>query len=406
MVHSSVCTGLTKDAMKIAFVVQRYGLEVSGGAELLCRQVVEHLVPEFEIEVLTTCAQDYVTWENTYPSGPDTVNGISVRRFPVLRTREDKFGKRSAWLYSQPHTLQDELDWLHAQGPVAPDLLRFIAEHRSEYAAFVFFTYIYYPTALGLRLVADRALLVPTAHDEPPIYLNMYKALFHSPRTIIYNTFEEKQLLEDLFGVEYIPNEVAGVGIDVPTQPDAEAFRRQHNIQTPYVVYVGRVSVSKSCDTLLDYFVRYKTAHPGPLTFVLVGQAEIPIPQRPDIVSLGFVSDEVKFNAIAGAELFLLPSKFESLSIAFLESLAMGTPVLCEGTSAVLRGHCLRSNAALYYLNYPEFEASLELLLANQRLRRSLGRRGKQYVKETFTWEKVVLKYRRLLTQTVKTPWW
>jgi len=392
--------------MCIAFVVQRYGLEVGGGAELHCREIVEHLSSEFEVEVLTTCAQDYVTWENAYPPGPGTVNGIPVRRFPTVRTREAKFGARSAWLYSHPHTLRDELEWLYAQGPVVPDLLRYLIEHHLDYDAFVFFTYIYYPTVLGLRLVADRALLVPTAHDEPPIYLDIYKALFHAPRAILYNTVEEKQFLEDLFSIEYIPGEVVGIGIDVPKCPDAQSFRRRYNIYTPYVVYVGRVSISKSCDTLLDYFIRYRTAHPDPLTLVLVGRVEIPIPKRPDIVSVGFVSDEDKFNAIAGAELFLLPSKFESLSIAFLESLALGTPVLCDGTSAVLRGHCRRSNAALYYLNYPEFESSLELLLGNPRLRQLLERRGKQYVKSTYTWDQVTRKYRRLLTEIVRNPWW
>jgi len=392
--------------MHIAFVVQRYGFEVSGGAELNCRQVVERLPPEFQVEVLTTCAQDYVTWENVYPPGLDTVNGILVRRFPTNRTREANFGARSAWLYSHPHTLQDELDWLHAQGPVVPELLHYITEHRSDYDAFVFFTYIYYPTARGLRLVADRALLVPTVHDEPAVYLDMYKSLFHAPRALIYNTVEEKALLEELFGVEYIPNEVVGVGITVPDHLDAESFRRRYDITAPYVVYAGRVSVSKNCQVLLDYFVRYKATHPGPLTLVLVGHVEISIPKRPDIVALGFVSDEDKFNALAGAELFLLPSKFESLSIAFLESLAVGTPVLCEGTSAVLRGHCLRSNAALYYLNYPEFEASLELLLGNPRLRHLLGQKGKQYVQRTYTWDRVIQKYRRLLTGVVRTPWW
>ena len=392
--------------MRIAFVVQRYGHEVSGGGELHCRQVVERLSPEFEIEVLATCAQDYVTWENTYPAGLDIVNGIPVRRFPTIRTREAEFGKRSAWLFGHPHTLQDEMEWLYAQGPVAPDLLRYLVRHHLDYDCFVFFAYLYYPTALGLRLVADRALLVPTAHDEPPIYLDMYRALFQSPRAIFYNTTEERQLLEELFGVEHIPGEVTGVGIQVPEHPDAESFRHRYNVHTPYVVYVGRVSASKSCNVLLDHFIRYKSAHPAPLTLVLVGRVEIPIPTRPDIVSVGFVSDEDKFDAIAGAELMLLPSKFESLSIAFLESLALGTPVLCEGTSAVLRGHCLRSNAALYYLNYPEFEASLEFLLRNRRLREALGRRGKRYVKRTYTWEQVTEKYSRLLTETVQNPWW
>jgi glycosyltransferase involved in cell wall biosynthesis len=392
--------------MHVAFVVQRYGLEVSGGAELHCRQVVEHLPSGFDIEVLTTCAQDYVTWENVYSPGPDVVNGIPVRRFPAVCTREKEFGARSARLFERPHTFQDEMDWLHAQGPVAPGLLKYIAEHHLTYDAFVFFTYIYYPTALGLRLVADRALLVPTAHDEPPIYLDIYKALFHAPRAFVYNTIEERAFLEDLFGIAHIPGEVVGVGLDIPDRVNVESFRRKHDIDTPYVVYLGRVSESKNCGQLLDYFVRYKASRPGPLTLVLVGRTEIPVPKRSDIKALGFVSEEDKFNALSGAELLLLPSRFESLSIVFLESLAMGTPVLCNGTSAVLRGHCLRSNAALYYLNYPEFEASMELLLDNQPLRRAMGRKGKAYVEGRYTWDTVVQKYRRLLSEVVQKPWW
>ena len=390
---------------KIAFVVQRYGIEVSGGGELLCRQVAEQLSSDFEIEVLTTCAQDYITWENAYPPGRSIVNGIPVYRFPSVRTREAGFGKRSARLFGHPHTLQDEWEWLHAQGPVAPALLRYIADHHFEYDAFVFFTYIYYPTALGLRLVSDRALLVPTAHDEPPIYLNIYQSLFHSPRAILYNTFEERQFLENLFGVEYIPGEVVGVGIDTPAHVDPAAFRRRYGVDTPYLVYVGRVSHSKNCAELLDYFVRYKADHPGPLTLLLVGRVEIHIPEREDIISVGFISDKDKFDAIAGAELLLMPSKLESLCIAFLEGLALGVPVLCNGASPVLRGHCLRSDAALYYLDYPEFEASLELLLSERRLRTLLGKRGKRYVRSNYTWERVLDKYRRLLTEVIQNSW-
>ena len=393
-------------SIKVAFVVQRYGLEVSGGAELHCRQVVERLAPEFEIEVLTTCAQDYVTWENVYSPGWDTVNGIPVLRFPTIRTREEEFGARSAWLFSHSHTLQDEMAWLYAQGPVAPELLSHLAEHHLDYDAFVFFTYIYYPTTLGLRLVADRALLVPTAHDEPPIYLDMYRALFHAPRALIYNAVEERQFLEDLFGIDHIPGDVVGLGVDVPERADPEMFRHKYGIETPYVVYVGRVSSSKNCESLLDYFTRYRAAHPDPLTLVLVGRAEIPIPERSDVKALGFVSEEDKFDAIAGAELFLLPSRFESLSIVFLESLAMGTPVLCDGTSAVLRGHCMRSNAALYYRNYPEFELSLELLLSNGRLRQVLGQRGEKYVRRNYTWGQVLQKYHHLLAEVTQNPWW
>lgn len=393
--------------MRVAFVVQRYGLEINGGAELLCRQVVERLAPQFEIDVLTTCAQDYVTWENVYPAGLDRVNGIPVHRFAATGTRELKFGERSAWIYTHPHILHDEMAWLEAQGPVVPDLLRYLVDQHDAYDAFVFFTYIYYPTVLGLRLVSDRALLVPTAHEEPPIHLDIYNALFHTPRGILYNTVEERELLEELFGIDYIPNAVVGVGVDIPQQLDGAAFRHRYGlVDVPYVVYVGRVSPSKNCPTLLEYFVRYKEAHPGPLTLVLVGYQEIPIPNRPDILGLGFVPDKDRFEAIAESELLLLPSKFESLSMVFLESLKLGVPVLCDGTSAVLRGHCARSNAALHYDTYPEFEASLALLLRDQRLRKKLGKNGKRYVSDHYTWDRVLQQYHQLLQQVVSMPWW
>ncbi|RQD92772.1 glycosyltransferase family 1 protein, partial [Methanosalsum natronophilum] len=55
--------------MHLCLIVQRYGLEVNGGAELLCRQVAEHLVQYADVDVVTTCAIDYVTWKNEYTTG-------------------------------------------------------------------------------------------------------------------------------------------------------------------------------------------------------------------------------------------------------------------------------------------------------------------------------------------------
>jgi glycosyltransferase involved in cell wall biosynthesis len=384
--------------MRIAFVVQRYGLEVSGGSELHCRQWVEHLRPYYEIEVLTTCAQDYVTWENSYPPGLDDVNGIPVRRFPVVRPRAEDFGEFSAKIFARKNALQDEIKWLCDQGPLAPELIEFIGRHRFDYDVFVFFTYIYYPTALGCRMVPERAVLVPTAHNEPPLYLNMYKALFHSPRTILYNTPEEKRLVHTVFGVDYIPHDVVGVGLDLPSGLRPDAFREKYDIDGPYVIYVGRISRSKNCDTLLEYFARYKKTYPDePLKLVLVGKSEFGIPDDPDILPTGFVSDPDKFDAMAGARALLMPSKLESLSIVLLESMGVGVPVLCAGDNDVLRGHCIRSNAGLYYRTYPEFAESLRFLLGDGNTRARLGRNGTRYVADNYTWEIVVEKCRRMI---------
>lgn len=392
----------------VAFVVSRYGTEVNGGAEMQCRLAAEHLTPYYDIEVITTCAQDYVTWENVYPPGLDEVNGIPVHRFPTLKPRVADFGQRTDWIVSHPHTVRDEIDWFNAQGPHAPALLDSILERRADFDVFVFTGYLYYPTVFGLRLVPEKALLAPTAHDEAYIYFKWYHAMMRAPRGFIYNAPEEKRLVDDLFGVEYIPHEVVGTGIDAPPNANADRFRQQYGIDGPYVHYSGRISHSKNCQELIDFFVRYKDAHPDdPLKLVLAGTSEFPLPQRDDIVALGFLTDSLtRADIMVGAEVFILPSKLESLSLVTLESMALGTPVLCNGTCDVLRGHCLRSNAGLFYDTFDEYAASLDLLRHHPSLRGRMGDNGRRYVAENYAWETVVKKYRRMIDGVVADRWW
>ena len=82
--------------MKVAIVVQRYGADINGGAEQHARYIAERLSRHASVEVVTTCARDYVTWKNDLPAGVEQVNGIRVRRFPVAHERKpNEFGRRS-----------------------------------------------------------------------------------------------------------------------------------------------------------------------------------------------------------------------------------------------------------------------------------------------------------------------
>jgi len=171
--------------LKIAFVVQRYGLEVNGGAEFHCRLVAEHLSKYFDVEVLTTCAVDYITWKNDYPEGVETLNGVLVRRFPVDYERDLlKFNKFSEKIFGNIHTCEDEVEWMKLQGPYSTKLLYYIKNTKDDYTYFIFFTYLYCTTFFGLPLVKEKALLVPTAHDEPPIYLSIFSSLFNNPQAV------------------------------------------------------------------------------------------------------------------------------------------------------------------------------------------------------------------------------
>ncbi len=382
---------------RLAFVIQRYGRDVNGGAEELCRQVAERLCGRFEIEVLTSCARDYLTWENHYRPGRETLEGVTVRRFPTARTRRVRsFGRLSNRLYRSDHTFAQEADWMERQGPDVPDLYRHIESHRDGFDLFVFFTYLYPPTFFGLPLVAEKSLLVPCAHDEPPLRLGMFRALFHLPRGLIFNTEGERKFVHQRFRNSHLPWIVAGAGVVVPALPDSKGDAAE------YLLYLGRVDVEKGCGELFDYFEKYKARHPSSLALLLAGEPKMRIPRRSDIVPLGFVSEASKASLLAGAMALVMPSRHESLSLAALESWAAGTPVLAHGGSAVLADHVEHSGGGWLYSGYRDFSRALDLVLTDGPARSRLGRAGRNYVARNYSWERVLETYEKFFHRAIE----
>lgn len=395
-----------RERLRLAFVVQRYGLEINGGSEMHCRQLAEHMLPHMDVEVLTTCADDHYTWRNVYPPGQEQINGVTVRRFPVDHERDMKaFSRFTDEILSRPRTYFDEMRWMELQGPISSGLLRFLEIRQAHYDLFFFMTYLYASTFLGLQVVPQKSIMLSTAHDDPWIRFSIYRPLFHLPRAFVFNTIEERRLIHRLFRNEYVPGQVLGNGIDarrlaqVATAPSPHIFRPEIGIgpDDPFIIFVGRVDPSKGCDQLFEYFTRFKAETRHPVKLVLIGKLTMPIPEHPDIVVLGFQKDD-PFDWMAHAQVLVLPSIMESLSLALLESLGLGVPVLVHGGCDVTRGHCQRSNGGLYYRNYDEFAAALTLLLARPDLRRQMGRQGQSYVQENYAWEIVEQQFVEWLT--------
>ena len=374
-------------------VVQRYG-DVPGGAEAHARSVVQRLRPHFAIEVATTNSTDYLTWAGDLSAGIDRVDGVTVRRFPVERPRAWNFKLYERRAFRGGHTLDDERAFIDAQGPYAPELLDFLFKRGRDYDHVLFFTYIYYPTVLGLPLVPERAVLVPTAHEESAIGLAAYKPVFHSPRAIAYNTDEERHMVWRRFRNERVSNEIVGVGIDVPTGMNAARFREKHGITGPYLLYVGRIGVSKGSRELFAHYGRWRASDPAhDVSLVLVGDAEIAIPKTSGVVHLGRLSDQDKWDALAGCAAFVMPSLLESLSLVTLEAWAAGRPVIVDARSPVLAGMTRRAGAGLAYRTSAEFAEICELLTDDPELGDRLGRSGADFVARTYTWPRVVETY-------------
>lgn len=382
---------------RIAVVVQRYGEEVNGGAELHARWLAERLTALAEVHAITTCAIDYHTWNNAYPPGESELNGVCIHRFPVDAPRKAGFLEQTVALLKNRHSLFDEVQWIKDQGPYSSGLLSYLRETYHEYDLFIFVTYLYPPAFFGLPLVSDKAILVPTAHDEPYLRFPAFRSLFHLPQAIIYNTEPEKQLVNDITQNHYVPQIVAGVGINVPGEVSAGRFREKYGIRGRFLVYVGRVDEAKNVPELLEYFTRFRAEASHDLKLVLIGKANIPIPDREDVLSLGFVPEEDKFDAIRAAEVLMMPSLYESLSMVALEAWLMETPTLLNGRCDVLKYQCRQSNAGLYYYTYDEFASALRLLLDNPELRATLGRQGKAFVAARYDWNIVMAKYRAVV---------
>jgi glycosyltransferase involved in cell wall biosynthesis len=390
--------------VKLAVVVQRYGADISGGAELHARYIAERLARHAEVEVLTTCARDYITWKNEAPEGTEAVNGVHVRRFPVSRPRDvNDFGRRSHFVFEQPHSLNDELRWLESEGPTSPQLIKHIARVRDAFDFFVFFSYRYYPVWHGMRAAPGKAVLVPTAERDPAIGLALFGPLFRAARAVMFNSFEERALITAVSRRDG-PGVVVGVGSAIPDRTQPSRFRRKFNVKRPFAIYIGRIDANKGCAELFSYFERYAVMHPQGLDLLLVGSKALDIPSHRRIRHLGFLSDEDKFDALAAADVLIMPSQFESLSMVALEAWALGKPVLANGRCDVLRGQCVRSNGGLYYESFEEFVEALYTLEATGPIGAILGRNGQAFFRRHYTWPVIEKKYLEMFDRLKREP--
>ena len=384
--------------MRLAVVVQRYGAEISGGAERHARLLAEHLARFADVRVLTTCASDYVTWKNDFPPGEERVGGIPVERFPVAQERSlPDFARRSRYVFDQTHSIADELAWMDSQGPVSPALISRLNAAQDEFDFALFFCARYYQAFHGCRAVPAKAVLVPTAEREPAIGLAILAQVFRGVRAVMYNSPEEQALVNALSGNAHVPSAVVGVGVDVERTGNPARFRQRHGVDGPYVIYVGRIDENKGCTELFAHYLAFARTVERPPQLLLAGSAVMPVPEHPLIRHLGFLSDEDKCDAIAGATALVMPSRFESLSMVVLEAWALGRPVLVNARCEVLLGQCLRANGGLYYENATEFSAALRLLLDQPELAARLGANGQTYCRREYAWPVVENKYAGML---------
>ena len=385
--------------MKVACIVQRYGAGIAGGSEAHCRDIVERLAARHDVTVLTSCARDYVTWANALPAGESREGGVRIIRFPVVQTRRLKlFADISDEVFAGPAPAARQEAWFKENGPETPALLDHLRHQGASYDVALFWAYRYYPSYFGVPLVPGRAVLVPTAEEDRAIDLDVLGDFFQRPAGYIFLTPEEERLVSTRAGRELRPRAIIGSGLEPAPATDAASVLASHRLPERYLLYLGRVDRNKGCETLLDYFQQVASASDVP-PLVLAGPAKMRIPAHPKILPLGYVSDELREALLARAMALIVPSPYESLSIALLEGWNHGVPALVNGRCKVLDGQVRRANGGLVFRSAAEFEEALTYLLSHPQERVAIGRQGREYVEREYRWPTVMSRVERLLQE-------
>ncbi|MDX9970621.1 MAG: glycosyltransferase [Candidatus Gracilibacteria bacterium] len=370
---------------KIAIVVQRFGEEIFGGAERHAFVLAKKLSKHLDVTVLTTCAKDYYSWKNEYFAGLSFVDGIRTIRFETDFSRNKmEFDKFSGEVFSNPSDLKINEDWMKAQGPYSSDLFDFLSENDGKYDAFVFMTYLYASTVFGSRRIQkSKKFLIPTAHDEKPIYLPIFKDVFSCFDGLIFNTDAERTFVHTLFPGLAIPEIVMGISVEVPDiSKDSVSLGKRAS-------YIGRIEENKGLGELFDYWEKVDKLFSAEL--VVAGERYMKIPK--DVKYLGKLSEDRKYKLITESTFIIVPSKFESLSLLLLEAFSQKKPVLVNGKSQVLTDHCLKSNGGLWYDDFEDFEQCVKFLLENEDIACKMGENGYRYFKENYDFEVLINKF-------------
>ena len=388
--------------MKLLFVVHRYGADITGGSEYHCRAIAQRLAGRHEVSVATTCATDYITWANRLPPGQSRDGAVTVHRFEVARERPlGEFWALSERVFDGRATEDEQRRWFALNGPDAPGLIAFLRERGREFDRVIFFAFRYAPAWFGLPLVADRAILMPTAENDDLIRsATILGPYFASPRAFFFNTPEEKAMIARLVRGALPPSVTIGCGIDPPGATPSRAILDALGLPRDFLLYVGRVDRNKGCDALVRHYAAYAAqaaAGEPVLPLILAGPVVLELPAQSGLRALGRVSDAVRDALLAHARALVMPSPFESLSLVVLEAWNVGTPVIVNARCDVLLGQVRRADGGLYYRTSDDFAAAVRHLAAAPDLARSLGRQGLAYVEREYRWPLVLERIESIL---------
>lgn len=380
---------------KIGFVIPWYGENIPGGAEAELRGLTKHLHREgVELEILTTRVKEFASdWSlNYYPEGIEVIKDIPVRRFNTYKRDANKFNVVNEKLMAQSMPSEQEEIIFMEEMVNSPDLYRYISEKKEEYSIFVYIPYMFGTTYYGIKACPEKAVMIPCFHNESYVYMNIFKELFPQVKGMLFHAKAEAELANRVYNLSEVKQEVLGGGIDTDWKGNPETFRTKYNIKDMYILYAGRKDAGKQVDMLIAFFSRYKHSHNNDLKLILIGggEVDIPIEMQNEIIDLGFVDLQDKYDAYSASLALCQPSLMESFSIVIMESWIAKRPVIVNAECDVTSDFVKETGAGFEFADYNSFERAIEYLLENPEKADDMGETGYSYVMNNFNWKVIV----------------
>jgi len=411
--------------MKILHVVHCYSPS-RGGSQWLTQQLAEGCVRRHgdTAAVFTTNAVSTASfWSSRdplLPPGEETINGVTVRRFPfVTRLRTLRMAAASlAYRLRLPGN-----DWLRTryQGPIVPGLAAAVAASGAD---------VVFATAFPLRHMYD-ALAGARSRGIPLVYLgalhlddhwgydraSIYRAIAQCSAYIAHTAAERDHLVARGIAAAKIVEIGAGVDVGLFAAADGARIRREFGVGDRLVVgALGKQVERKRYDVLLAAMERVWQVHPtavlliagatGSYTPTLLAEVQrINASQPGRVVVLSDFDEAEKADILAAMDVFVLASGLESFGIAFVEAWACRRPVIGVETPAIAslidRG---RDGLLTPYGDAAALAEAIQMLLAAPAQRQALGEAGHAKVQQRYTWDAIVDAVRVVYSRVLATP--
>lgn len=232
------------------------------------------------------------------------------------------------------------------------------------------------------------------------------KVLNDSRKTIVLTEDYKKKMMDDYSlkeeKVTVIPNATNFPITKIIKNPTKNKFN---------IISVGRLSKQKNIPLLINSIAKIKEASRKKIILHLVGDGEERKEIKKTIDESGLNKQVILHGRLEGknlerlyskSDLFILVSDGEGFSTSLLEAMASGVPIVAsnvEGTKSVIKDN---NTGLLVELREEDISKKIEMMLANEALRRKLAINGIKEVKR-YSWDKIINKteeiYKEILNE-------